>query len=315
MITQKLQDLAMGLTTLGDWLQWAEGEFERAALHYGHGTDNAWDEAVAIARYVLHLPVDVQKSIAQSRLTDEEKEKLMALFIERVEKRMPVAYLTRQAWFANLRFCVDDRVLIPRSPLAELINKHFAPWVIKPNVQDICDIGTGSACIAIACAKAFPCASVDAVDISKSALEIANQNVREHDVLDRVHLWQGNLFEPLAGRRYDVIISNPPYVGKEEMQSLPAEYKHEPTLGLAAGQDGLDIVIPLLANAADHIQPSGILILEVGNSMDALMRAFTDVDFIWLDFEYGGDGVCLLTAAQLHTHQETFIAAMNARFL
>ena len=315
MITQKLQDTAMGLTTLGDWLQWAEGEFEQTTLYYGHGTDNAWDEAVAIARYVLHLPVDVQKNIAQSRLTKEEKEKLMALFTERVEKRIPVAYLTGEAWFADLRFVVDNRVLIPRSPLAELIKKHFAPWVFKADVQDICDIGTGSGCIAIACAKAFSCASIDAVDVAKSALEVASRNVREHNVLDRVHLFQGNIFEPLAGRRYDVIIANPPYVDKDEMQSLPAEYKHEPALGLAAGEDGLDIVIPLLAKAADHIQEGGILILEVGNTMAALIQIFPTVDFIWIDFEYGGDGVCLLTAAQLHLYQAIFIAAMNARFL
>ncbi|MCD6055429.1 MAG: prmB [Gammaproteobacteria bacterium] len=304
---------AMSLTTLGDWLQWAEECLRSQEVVYGHGTDNPWDEAVAIARYVLRLPIDIDPKIKQARLTEAEKEKLIRLLDERINERVPVPYLTHEAWFAHLSFFVDKRVLIPRSPLAELIEQRFVPWVTANQVQNICDIGTGSGCIAIACAKAFPGAKVDAVDLSTSALEVAKLNCREHDVDERVQLFQGDLFEPLKGRRYDLIISNPPYVDKAEMQMLPMEYTHEPALALAAGEDGLDIVIRLLAKAADYMTDEGIFIVELGHTEAALQAAFPQVDFLWLEFERGGTGVCLLKASQLQRFQADFNEALQAR--
>ncbi len=301
------------LTTLADWLHVAESALANADLVYGHGTDNPWDEAVAIARYVLRLPIDADLNVAQAHLTDDEKQRLTILLHTRLTERIPVAYLTQQAWFAGLSFFVDQRVLIPRSPLAELIEARFAPWITTNVIHDIADIGTGSGCIAIACAQAFPAAAIDAVDIDQSALDVAAINCRTHQVTERVQLYQGDLFSPLTERRYDVIISNPPYVDQQDMQTLPIEYTHEPALGLVAGNDGLAIVVRLLATAIDHINDNGILIVEVGNSAGALQHLFPMIDFVWLEFECGGDGVFLLTATQLSQFRNTFKAALTMR--
>lgn len=303
----------IAITTLADWLQASTEVLTQSDIVYGHGTDNPWDEVVAIARYVLQLPVDADEATAKMRLTDLQKQQLTALLTARVEQRVPVAYLTHQAWFAGYCFFVDERVLIPRSPIAELIEQQFMPWIVEQKVQKIVDIGTGSGCIAIACAKAFAKAQVDAVDIDESALQVATINCREHGVTGQVHLHQGDLFSPLVAQRYDVIISNPPYVDKHDMASLPMEYTHEPELALTAGDDGLDIVIRLLATAIDHITEHGILIVEVGNSAEALQRAFPEVDFMWLEFARGGEGIFLLTAAQLKQFDHAFQQAFNAR--
>jgi ribosomal protein L3 glutamine methyltransferase len=287
------------LNTIRDFLRYATSRFNAHALYYGHGTDNAWDEAVTLVLHTLHLPHDIHTQILDAHLLHEEKTNLIKLINERVEKRIPVPYLTNEAWFAGLSFYVDERVLIPRSPIAELIEKQFSPWVNADEVHHILDLCTGSGCIAIACAKAFPDAEVDAADISADALTVAKTNVLRHRVEDQVHLHQSDLFSSLPGKKYDLIVSNPPYVNLQEMAALPAEYLHEPSLGLAAGETGLDIVKQILQNAANHLTPNGVLIVEVGNSEVALQESYPNVPFVWLEFERGGGGVFLLTSAEL----------------
>lgn len=294
------------LQTIRDFIRIAVSQFNEAGLYYGHGTDNAWDEAHALVLHTLHLPHDVTPTILDARLLPEEKNKLGELIQLRVEKRVPVPYLTHEAWFLNMPFYVDERVLIPRSPIAELINNQFAPWVDTDKVNRILDLCTGSGCIAIACAQAFPYAEVDASDISTDALAVAKINVLRHGLEEDVHLHQSDLFTSLPKKQYDIIVSNPPYVSLEEMSELPAEYRHEPELGLTAGTEGLDFAIRILREAHEYLSPHGILIVEVGNSEYALAERFPQVPFTWLEFEHGGGGVFLLTAQQLKEHQEAF---------
>ncbi len=294
-----MTDIIHELITPRDYLRWAVSCFNEAGLTYGHGTDNAWDDAVALILHTLHLPHHVDQSILDARLLIPERKKLYELIQLRVQKRIPVAYLTHEAWFAGLSFYVDERVLIPRSPIAELIENQFQPWINPYDVTTILDLCTGSGCIAIACAKTFPDAKVDASDISDHALAVAKINTLRHHVEDQVHLYQADLFEGLPAKKYDLIISNPPYVNEEEMAELPEEYHHEPALGLAAGKEGLDIALKILAKARDYLSPQGILIVEVGNSEIALAEKMQDLPFTWLEFERGGGGVFLLTANQL----------------
>ncbi|MGD9597588.1 MAG: 50S ribosomal protein L3 N(5)-glutamine methyltransferase [Steroidobacteraceae bacterium] len=271
----------------------------RARLYFGHGTDNARDDAAAIAWHVLDLPVPPRPGDYGRRVAARAAREIDALTDRRIRERIPVVYLTRQTWFAGLPFHVDERVLIPRSPIAELIERRFAPWIDPGRVADILDLGTGSACIAIACAKAFRRARVDAVDISPDALEVAAMNVRRHRVGRRVRLVLSDHFAALSGRSYDIIVSNPPYVGAEELAALPPEYRHEPRGALAAGDDGLDSVRVILREAGRHLRPRGILVVEVGNSAPLVARAFPRLPFTWLDFERGGGGVFVLTAEQV----------------
>lgn len=287
------------LQTIRDYIRLATSRFNAAGLYYGHGTDNAWDEAIALVLHTLHLPHDISPVVLDARLLHDEQKKLIELIDTRVEKRIPVPYLTHEAWFSGLPYYVDDRVLIPRSPIAELIENHFQPWIDENKVQNILDLCTGSGCIAIACAKAFPNAEVDASDISSDALAVAKINVLRHAVEDQVNLLTSDLFNALPKKKYDIIVSNPPYVSTQEMFDLPNEYQHEPELALAAGTQGLDAAIKILKHAKEYLQPHGILIVEVGNSEHALAEQFPHIPFLWLEFERGGGGVFMLTAEQL----------------
>lgn len=270
----------------------------RARVFFGHGTDNARDESAALVLHALRLP-HFDASVYERRVAAEAQQRVRALIGRRIEERIPAVYLTGETWFAGLAFHVDPRVLIPRSPLAELIERRFAPWIDPRRVGRVLDMGTGSGCIAIACAKAFPRARVDAADISPEALEVAAVNVRRHRLGRRVRLVRSDHFGALGAERYDIIVSNPPYVGKRELASLPPEYRHEPRLALAAGSAGLDSVRILLEASADHLKPGGVLVVEVGNTERAVRRAFKQLPFLWLEFEHGGGGVFLLTAEQL----------------
>ncbi|MGH8142610.1 MAG: 50S ribosomal protein L3 N(5)-glutamine methyltransferase [Steroidobacteraceae bacterium] len=292
-----------GAVTVGQLLAASTRRLARARLHYGHGTERARDDAAALIWHVLRLPqpraLGAMAVLLRRRVPPAARAQIEALLQRRVHERIPVVYLTRRCWFAGLALYVDERVLIPRSPIAELIEHRFAPWVHAARVQRILDLGTGSGCIAIGCARAFPQARVDAVDISPDALAVARINIRRHRLGARVRARTSNHFGALKGARYDIIVSNPPYVGERELQGLPGEFGHEPRLALAAGQDGLDSVRIILRDAAAHLTPAGVLIVEVGNSEDALRRAFPRLPFLWLTFERGGGGVFLLERAQL----------------
>lgn len=300
------------LTTLRDYIRWGASRFAEAKLVFGHGTATALDEAAALVLHTLHLPYNLSEFYFQSNLTLEERQAVISVFDKRIKERKPAAYLTHEAIFAGLAFYVDERVLVPRSPIAELIEQRFAPWVEEDQVSQILDLCTGSACIAIACAYAFSEAVVDAVDLSTDALDVAEINVDRHQLSDEVILYQSNLFDGLpAGVQYDIIVSNPPYVAVEEWQQLPAEFHAEPEIGFVAGASGLDIVIRILAKAKDYLTPQGILVVEVGSSAETLQQAFPTVPFYWLAFERGGDGVFLLTAEQVAEYHQDFANALN----
>lgn len=309
---ERFEDITAHLSTATDFIRWGTSRFAEAGLHYGHGTDNALDEAVALVLHALHLPHGLPDRLLDARLTSAEKAEIYRLLAKRIEDRIPAAYLTGEAWFAGMKFKADARALVPRSPIAELIEARFEPWMEAGNVGSILDLCTGGACIAIACAHAFSGAAVDAVDLSADALALAHENVELHGVEEQVALHEGDLFEPLSkGRRYDIIVSNPPYVDADDMAGLPDEFRHEPELGLAAGDDGLVIARRILAQASDWLADDGILVIEVGNSAAALEDVYPDVDFTWLEFARGGEGVFLLTAAQVREHAETFSAGLR----
>ncbi|MBY7908902.1 50S ribosomal protein L3 N(5)-glutamine methyltransferase [Vibrio fluvialis] len=286
------------LHTLQDMIRWTVSRFNAANLFYGHGTDNAWDEAVQLILPTLYLPIDVPPHVLNSRLTSSERLRVVERVIKRIKDRTPVAYLTNKAWFCGLEFFVDERVLVPRSPIGELIQAQFEPWLVNEPTR-IMDLCTGSGCIAIACAHAFPDAEVDAIDISADALQVAEQNIQDHGLDQQVFPIRSDLFRDLPKEQYDIIVTNPPYVDQEDMNSLPDEFKHEPELGLAAGTDGLKLVRRILANAPHYLTEKGILVCEVGNSMIHLMDQYPHIPFTWLEFENGGHGVFLLTREQL----------------
>lgn len=308
MAVEPIESVCEALHTVRDFVRWGASEFGRAGLVFGHGTDNALDEACSLVLHALQLPRGMPDVYLAATLTREERLRAVKLLRRRVEERKPAPYLVGEAWFAGLPFHVDERVLVPRSPVAELIEDGFAPFVVVEDVHRLLDVGTGSGCIAVACALAFADARVDAVDVSDGALQVARSNVTRHGLDARVRCLRSNLFERLEGERYDIIVSNPPYVDAREMQALPDEYRHEPVLALAGGNDGLDLVRALLAEAAGHLNEDGIIVVEVGNSEAALQRAFPDVPFLWLELERGGHGVFMLTAHQVHEHADAFRA-------
>ncbi|MEW6444442.1 MAG: 50S ribosomal protein L3 N(5)-glutamine methyltransferase [Pseudomonadota bacterium] len=308
-----LQDIsfdeaARDLHTLRDFMRWAMSAFARHDVHYGHGTDNALDEAAYLILQALDLPPDLDPIWFDSQLSATERHVLAELLRRRCIDRIPTAYLVHRAWFAGLPFRADERALIPRSPLAELIRHGFEPWVDGARLHRILDLCTGGGCIALACAHYFPETQVDGADLSPDALALARQNRSALGLDDRVELLEGDLFAPLAGRRYNLIVSNPPYVDARDMGELPPEYRHEPRMALAAGEDGLDIVRRILREAPDYLETDGVLIVEVGNSMEHVETVWPEVPFTWLHFEHGEDGVFLITREDLLAHAERFAA-------
>lgn len=292
------------LLTIRDWIRWGASRFAGARLCFGHGTDNALDEAWLLVLHALHLDHSLPESYLDCRVTASEAASIASLFDRRTNERLPAAYLTGRAWFAGLEFVVNPSVLVPRSPLAELIEQGFAPWMEPGQVSRVLDLCTGSGCIAIATAHHLPETQVDAVDISPEALAVARENLANHGLEGRVNLLQGDLYEPLPqllskNAGYDVILSNPPYVSNEEYASLPEEYRHEPELGLKAEDEGLALAIRILQEARRHLRTGGILVIEVGNSAQALMERYPEIPFTWLEFERGGEGVFLLREEQL----------------
>ncbi|MFW5451654.1 MAG: 50S ribosomal protein L3 N(5)-glutamine methyltransferase [Methylophagaceae bacterium] len=288
------------LHTLRDILRWATSQFNAANLFYGHGNADAFNDALQLILHSLHLPTtEFPELFADARLTHAEKQAIAELIQRRITDRVPVAYLTHEAWFAGMPFYVDERVLIPRSPFAELINEQFIPWVKQPDsVHHILDLCTGGGCIAIACAEVFPNAMIDAIDISTDALDVANINIAKYHLNNRIQTIQSDLWTALDNQKYELIVSNPPYVGTDEMATLPDEYRHEPASALEADNNGLALVEQILLHAAEFLTASGVLFVEVGNSDFSVMEKWPDIEFLWLDFQHGGHGLFMLNHAQ-----------------
>ena len=295
------------LQSIRDFIRWGASRFNAAGLCFGHGTDNAVDESAQLVLHALHLPPDLPPAYLDGRLTAEERIEVEALLRRRIDERKPAPYLTHRAWFAGLEFYVNEDVLVPRSPIAELIEARFEPWIDLGRVHRILDLCAGSGCIGIAAASYLPEAEVDLVEVSGRALAVARENVARHGLVDRVNLIRSDLFDALGDRVYDIVVSNPPYVNAVELAALPAEYSHEPVLGLHGGDTGLDLVKRILRGARWHLNPGGILIVEVGSSAEALEREYPEVPLTWLEFERGGDGVFLLTEENLEECQDLFV--------
>lgn len=286
------------LTTIFDFIRWTFSCFEKAGLFYGHGTDNAYDEATTLIFDTLSLPNDTPDSLLKSKLVTSEKKLLCERVGKRINDKTPVAYLTNKSFFCGSEYYVDERVLIPRSPIGELIENHFEPWVEYQQVNNILDLCTGSGCIAIACAQYFPDAIVDAGDISSDCIDVAEIN-RERLDIDNVAFYESDLFKNIPKKKYDIIVSNPPYVDEEDFNEIPTEFLSEPKLGLTSGKDGLILTKEILKQASEYLNDGGILIVEVGNSAISLEEQFPEIPFTWLEFERGGLGVFLLTKEQL----------------
>ena len=290
------------LHTVRDFIRYAVSRFNAAGLFFGHGSDNAWDEAVYLTLHTLCLPIDRLEPFLDARLLPDERVRLLDLYNRRCQDRLPAAYLTHEAWLGEDRFYVDERVIVPRSFIAELLDEQLAPWVAEPwAVENALDLCTGSGCLAIKLALNFPNAQVDAVDLSKEALSVAERNIADYQLVDRVHPIHSDAFAALAGRRYDLIISNPPYVDAESVDALPPEYRHEPEMALGSGDDGLDFTRIILAEAKKHLTEDGILVVEIGHNRAALEAAYPDLPFTWLDTAAGDEYVFMLNAADLQT--------------
>ena len=301
------------LLTIIDLIRFGASAFNRAGLCFGHSYDNALDEATQLTLHVLHLPHDLSPVYGQARVTSEERGQVLALFQRRIDERIPAAYLTGEAWFAGLSFKSDSRALVPRSPIAELIESGFEPWIGHLDVSRALDLCTGSGCIGIAMAHHFPDWRVDCVDLSEQALSLAKENVERLLVGERVELLQSDLFAGLAGRRYELIVSNPPYVTRDEVAALPDEYRFEPELGLIAGDDGLDLALKILRDAPAHLSPGGMLIVEVGESERALSRLLPQLPLSWIEFKVGAMGVFAVDRESLLEHADAISTLANER--
>jgi ribosomal protein L3 glutamine methyltransferase len=293
------KEITDSLTSITDYIRWASSEFYRNELTFGHGFANALDEAVYLVLHALNLPYDWPESYFNSQLTLRERERVLSVIMRRIKTRQPAAYVTREAWFCGLAFYVDERVLVPRSPIGELINQHFEPWIDSNRVHRILDLCTGSGCIAIACQYAFPEAEVAASDLSRDALEVATQNLIKHHLSEDLVLYESDLFDQIPPQQFDLIVSNPPYVDAADMAALSEEFKAEPNMGLQAGEDGLEIVDRMLQQAGAYLSDEGLLVVEVGNSQEAMMDKYPELPLAWIDFEHGGSGVFCITAAEL----------------
>ncbi len=290
------------LSTMTDFMRWGASRFVDAELSYSHGMSSPLDESVYLVLRALNLPVDTPEIYWKSNLTNSEKESIVTLLKRRIEERVPAAYITQEGWFAGLQFFVDERVLVPRSPIAELVENQFQPWVMPDEVENILDLCTGSGCIGIACAYAFPFAEVDLADVSEDALDVATINIAKHDAVEQVSVILSDLFSNIGDRTYDIIVTNPPYVDKDDIDGMSDEFHHEPELGLSSGNDGLDCTRQILAQAAKYLNDEGVLVVEVGNSQHALVQEYPQVPFQWIEFERGGDGVFMLTKQQLQEY-------------
>ena len=297
------------LATIIDFIRYGASRFSSAGLTFGHSYDNALDEATHLVLQTLHLPHDLSPAYGQARLVADERDAVLALFERRVSERVPVAYLTGKAWFAGLEFISDPRALVPRSPIAELILGGFSPWLDDREVFRALDLCTGSGCIGIAMASHYPEWLVDLVDISDDALALARANIEYQDVGDRVRTIASDLFDGLGGERYDLIVSNPPYVTEDEYAAMPVEYAHEPKLGLTAGKDGLDLALRILREAPEVLSEEGVLIVEVGESERALVELLPEVPFNWVEFAVGQMGVFVIDRNDLVEHADAIRAA------
>ncbi|MBV1786533.1 50S ribosomal protein L3 N(5)-glutamine methyltransferase [Marinobacterium sp. D7] len=293
------------LETLRDFVRFSLSAFHERGLYFGHGTDNAWDEAVQLVLNAVHLPWDTRPEVLDARLTRSEKRRVLEYLRQRVEERKPLPYITGEAWFMGLAFNVDERVLIPRSPIAELIEDGYEPWLREGAVERVLDLCTGSGCIGIATALVFPEATVDLVDISEDALAVAASNIKRHQLAERVQVVHSDLFDALdPAQPYDLIVSNPPYVDADDLASMPDEYQHEPDLALGSGDDGLDITRCILREAGRYLSDDGLLVVEVGNSEVHLMEQYPDLPLIWIELERGGNGVFCITAQELRQYSD-----------
>lgn len=291
------------LCSIRDLIRYGVSRFNEAKLFFGHGSDNAWDEAVYLVLFALHLPPDQLEPFMDARVLPQERERALSLIDLRCEQRLPAPYLTHEAWLQGFRFHVDQRVIVPRSPIAELLMNQLSPWISDPyEVTGILDLCTGSGCLAIIAAHQFPEAFVDATDISRDALDVAAINLAQHGMDDRLNLHHGSLYDPLpVAARYDLIISNPPYVNTTSMGRLPAEYRHEPRLALAGGDDGMDIVRTIIEQAPAHLSDEGLLVIEIGHERAFFEAAFPELEPIWLDTAEASDQILLLSRGQLQS--------------
>ncbi|MCC7226554.1 MAG: 50S ribosomal protein L3 N(5)-glutamine methyltransferase [Burkholderiaceae bacterium] len=300
-MTDLLSDPRNVLSTVRDLIRYGVSRLNASGVHFGHGSDNAWDEAIYLVLHALHLPPDQLDPFLDARVLPDERSSALKLIDRRCDERLPAPYLTHEAWLQGFHFYVDQRVIVPRSPIAELLVRHVEPWIRQPEeVSSVLDLCTGSGCLAIIAAHAFPQALVDATDISQDALDVAARNVAEHGLRERVGLYHGSLFEPLpADSRYDLILSNPPYVNSESMATLPEEYRREPELALAGGVDGMDVVTAILGRAPEFLTDEGLLLIEIGHERTHFEAAFPHLDPVWLDTAGASDQILLLTREQL----------------